>query len=109
MLIFSDWNLTDDFLLTLKSQQEKTFIARFPFDLRTRKLLPKDLDMLQERNNTIKYTLQMDYKDNECTSVSLAQPVHKDDAESEEGDDNGEEIGCRYAVRHYLGLVSTTD
>lgn len=59
VLIFSDCSLTDVFLLTLKSQEQKTFTARFPLDLRTWKPLPKALDMLRENNLAIQYTMQM--------------------------------------------------
>lgn len=93
-------------MLTLKSQEQKTFTARFPVDLRTRKLLPKDVDMLQENNVAIKYTLQKGLKENDSLIV---QPVHQDDADNEEGDGGGKEIGRRYTVWHYLRLVSITD
>lgn len=39
----------------------------------------------------------------------ILQPVHQDDADNEEGDGDGEEIGCRDAVWHHLGLVGITD
>lgn len=54
VLIFSDWSLTEVLLLTLKSQEQKTFVARFPWDLRTWNLLPRDVDTLQEKGVHIK-------------------------------------------------------
>lgn len=47
-------------------------------------------------------------KENEHHNAFAVQPVHQDDADSEEGDGDGEEIGCGYAVLHYLGLVCVT-
>lgn len=62
--------------------------------------------MLQENNVAIKYTLQKGLKENDSLIV---QPVHQDDADNEEGDGGGKEIGRRYTVWHYLRLVSITD
>lgn len=47
MQMFTDCNLTDRFLLTLKSQEQKTFKARLLVDLNGWELLPKDLDILK--------------------------------------------------------------
>lgn len=41
--------------------------------------------------------------------ITFCQPVDQDDADNEEGDGSGEEVGCRYAVWHDLRLSSITD
>lgn len=46
VLIFSHWSLTEDFLLTLWSHEQKTFSAWFLLVFKTWKLFPKDLEML---------------------------------------------------------------
>lgn len=46
MQMFTDCNLTDRFLLTLKSQEQKTFKARLLVDF-VWELLPNDLDILK--------------------------------------------------------------
>lgn len=45
---------------------------------------------------------------NACQNESLVLPVHQDDADNEEGDGDGKEVGCRYAVWHCLGPDSIT-
>lgn len=47
--MFSDMSLTEVFLMTLKSQEQKAFTARMLWDLSMRKLWPNDLDMLYTR------------------------------------------------------------
>lgn len=47
MQMLTDCNLTDRFLLTLKSQEQKTFKAMLLVDLNVRELLPNDLDILK--------------------------------------------------------------
>lgn len=54
VLIFSHWSLTEDFLLTLWSQEQKTFSAWFLLDFRTWKLFPKDLDMLEQNTTNLR-------------------------------------------------------
>lgn len=93
-------------MLTLKSQEQKTFTAIFPADLRARNLLPKDVDMLQENSGAIKCTLQKGLENGNENNSLIVQPVHEDDADDEESDGYGKEIGCRYAVRHCLRLVA---
>lgn len=59
--------------------------------------------MLKDNNVAIKYTQQKGLKgDNSPT----AQPVHKDDADHNEADGGGKEIGSRYAV-WYCGKLIT--
>lgn len=61
--------------------------------------------MLQDNNVAIKYTQQKGLKGNNSPT---AQPVHKDDADHNEADGGGKQIGCRYAV-WYCGKLIITD
>lgn len=63
------------------------------------------MDMLQDNNVAIKYTQQKGLKGNNSPT---AQPVHKDDADHNEADGGGKEIGSRYAV-WYCGKLIITD
>lgn len=61
--------------------------------------------MLQDNNVAIKHTQQKGLKGNNLPTV---QPVHKDDADDNEVDGGGKQIGCRYAVWH-CGMFIITE
>lgn len=106
VLTVLDWSLTDVLLLTLKSQEQKTLTARFPVDLRTWNLFPQEVDILQENKVAVKIPTAGDpYRRKQKTKKTFRPPVDQDDADNEEGDGSGEEVGGRYAVR----LSSATD
>lgn len=98
VLIVSHWSLTDDCLLTLKSQEEKTFIATFSDALRMWKLLPQALESLWLNNKVMV-----------CKKKTrlwpIFPPVHQNDADGKEGGGDSEKIGCRYTVEHHLALA----
>lgn len=50
--MFTDCSLTDLFLQTLKSQEQKTFKAMLPVVLNVQKLFPNDLDMLKGKRKS---------------------------------------------------------
>lgn len=103
VLIFSDWSLMEGFLLTLKSQEQKTFSDRFPSDLNTWKLFPKDLDMLQG-GKWLLHTHNWWKKKKKAKYVKVNivyQPVHQNNADNKEGNCDGKKIGSWYAIRYH--------
>lgn len=61
------------------------------------------VDILKDRQDGCekKTMLHVFTVPNDCSCV----PVNQYDADNEEGDGSGEEIGSRYAVRHHLRLT----
>lgn len=65
------------------------------------------MDILQENKAAIKVPTAGDpYGGGD---FKFCPPVDQDDADNEEGDGSGEEVGGRYAVWHDLRLSSVTD
>lgn len=93
----SNGHLLDDF----KVPGAENFYCQISIRLEDMKTSPKRLGHAAVEQYSHKMHSACGLKEDECINDSLiVQPIHKDDAGSEEGSGDCEEVGCWYAVFH---------